>query len=899
MSVITTQFLLLAGQLVSATGNSLYVNGVPISGGGGGGGVTSLNSLTNAINILGSGGISVFVQGQNIVLSGDQSLSGTIAATGSSLYSFITGFSGQANTNFATNVNLGLSGSNLYNISVGIGTNLSGNLTQSGILLMARDLNISGVLATGIANTGQAAWISANGAANTLSGLLTQSGSYLYQLTTGASGYLLSLIGASSAGVLSINGLSGNLIFGANGGIAISASGQTIYISGQNWLTTGAGDIRYYPLGSNPSGYLVTMSGLSTGFVAQVSGILQSGYTALVNATGQAAISFATSMGSIISGNLTQTGITLNAQLNTKLSSTGGLLTGILTISGTGLLFVTPVIPAYQKGLFFYDNANDSLAYFNGSTGVTVNVGQESLFRAINSGAPKISNGAVVYISGSISPSGLSSINLAKADSGHNNISIGVATQDIFSGQAGYITYFGLVHDINTSGLIEGQPAFLSPTVYGGLTGVAPIAPSRTIQVGIVVRADPISGILFVNSDIGSMLSGAGDVYINNPLDGQVLTWTTTGNRWENRTVIATGGGSNQTGVNTSGELNFTTGLASGSLSYFIGFNPPFSSLPRVFITEELGNTNRIYGFAISGKTTSGVNVVFTDVISDTGVTLNVYAKTVTGAYSSFISGNIFITTGTNVTGGGGSFDRLSQITNSEIIITGFTTGTISRQHVCIGSGSDYPVILPSAISSSGKYIGFRMSRNLTKLVTLSGSLPSENIDSELTRTMHNHETCELYSNGIVWTKVAGKSIPYLAGLQLPSDQAYPGSYATVKINVNTPYIDNGGITDSGNSQIVVARSGFYKINALATTIQITSTQNIGTLIRLNGTYIDGVAVAANQYNSVRNTIGYITSLTAGSILELYGFAEQVGNFYGGTGQMQTCRLEITELLLW
>ncbi len=73
-----------------------------------------------------------------------------------------------------TNVFVSNSGTTIYISGSGIAQSF--DLTASGIALMARDTAISGGLQAQIAQSGQQAWISANGAAATLSGNLTQTG---------------------------------------------------------------------------------------------------------------------------------------------------------------------------------------------------------------------------------------------------------------------------------------------------------------------------------------------------------------------------------------------------------------------------------------------------------------------------------------------------------------------------------------------------------------------------------------------------------------------------------------------------------------------------------------------------------------------------------------------------
>jgi len=65
----------------------------------------------------------------------------------------------------------------------------------------------------------------------------------------------------------------------------------------------------------------------------------------------------------------------------------------------------------------------------------------------------------------------------------------------------------------------------------------------------------------------------------------------------------------------------------------------------------------------------------------------------------------------------GTAYDMLSTLTASEISITGATTATISRMHVCSGTSADYTVTLPAVSGNTGKLIGFRMSSVVLTLV--------------------------------------------------------------------------------------------------------------------------------------------------------------------------------------
>jgi len=112
MNNLSTQQLILGNGLVTATGNILYINGLP------------------------------FATAANLQL------------TGQVLYNDLVGLSGQFNTNFATVTNLASTGQQAWNSANNNGINLSGNLTQTGLSLLTINNNISGVIDGRLFNTG-------------------------------------------------------------------------------------------------------------------------------------------------------------------------------------------------------------------------------------------------------------------------------------------------------------------------------------------------------------------------------------------------------------------------------------------------------------------------------------------------------------------------------------------------------------------------------------------------------------------------------------------------------------------------------------------------------------------------------------------------------------------------
>ncbi len=315
----------LGGTLVFWSGNQIFISGA--GGGGGGGGVTSLNGLAGAINVLGTGGLTALTIGQNVLISGDSSISGALLSVSGALASQISanaagvgtlnGLSGALNiigtggtisvitsgantiyiavTGIATlpsvlslSGNLTQTGVQALAYAAGIGTIISGNLTSTGVQLGAKiDLVsgwtqtvVSGGLETRITATGNSAITHANGIGINLSGNLTQTG-------------IQALSYAAGIGTI----ISGNL---TSSGVQLGA--KIDLVSGWTQTTVSGGlEIRIIATGNSA---VTHANGIGT----NLSGNLTQ--------TGVQALNFANGIGTIISGNLTSTGVQLGAKIN-------------------------------------------------------------------------------------------------------------------------------------------------------------------------------------------------------------------------------------------------------------------------------------------------------------------------------------------------------------------------------------------------------------------------------------------------------------------------------------------------------------------------------------------------------------------------------------------------------
>lgn len=270
MGSFQTDRLILGSGMVTATGGSIYVNGVPMAGGttqgqldalsgfttGASGslaaqissaaaGVSALNGISGGVNILGTGVVTVITIGQTIFVSGDTSiLSGNLAATGTLLQTRIDMLSGNLITHEnaisgVLDTRLSITGSGLYALLTNMsGQNVTDYATKTQLTNTGLSIQISGSQAWSAANnnsinlSGNAATTGvALGLRDTLiSGIattgLTNSGAALYGLITALSGQSNSNY-ATTGNLLTTGQALYNYILGTSGTIGVT--GTTLY----------------------------------------------------------------------------------------------------------------------------------------------------------------------------------------------------------------------------------------------------------------------------------------------------------------------------------------------------------------------------------------------------------------------------------------------------------------------------------------------------------------------------------------------------------------------------------------------------------------------------------------------------------------------------------------------
>lgn len=185
---------------------------------------------------------------------------------------------------------------------------------------------------------------------------------------------------------------------------------------------------------------------------------------------------------------------------------------------------------------------------------VTLQIGQETLFISKNTTGSTILNGALCSFSGTIGASGKLKVKLG-IGSDDNNIIMGIATQDIINNDFGFVTHFGLVRGINTTGSLVGETwadgnlLYPNPTISGALTNIQPAAPYFKSPIATVIYAHSNIGSIFVRMKTGEKISTLHDVNISGLANNHLLKYNSTTQRWEN--VIGASGTFTTTNLKT------------------------------------------------------------------------------------------------------------------------------------------------------------------------------------------------------------------------------------------------------------------------------------------------------------------------------------------------------------
>ena len=170
-------------------------------------------------------------------------------------------------------------------------------------------------------------------------------------------------------------------------------------------------------------------------------------------------------------------------------------------------------------------------------------------------------NYPVVQVSGAVG--GRLSVTLAQANNDANSVdTLGIITENINNNLEGFILTVGQLLEINTTGSlqsetwVDGDVLYLSPTVAGAITNIKPTGlTGHLVVLGYVEYAHAIHGKIYVKIMNGWELDELHNVYINTPINNNILSYVTPANLWENRTLGQIIGGVDTQYVRGDGSL--------------------------------------------------------------------------------------------------------------------------------------------------------------------------------------------------------------------------------------------------------------------------------------------------------------------------------------------------------
>jgi hypothetical protein len=183
--------------------------------------------------------------------------------------------------------------------------------------------------------------------------------------------------------------------------------------------------------------------------------------------------------------------------------------------------------------------AANGTTYMAGTNGITNigNIDTATVVKAYvtNAEAVTITKGQVVYIFGASGDR--ASVKLAKNTSDtFSSKTLGIVRADIAAGDAGWITTQGQVGGINLSAYNPGDILWLD-SVAGGFTKNKPQAPYHSVFVGVVERAIPGNGLIYVKPANGVELDELHDIRITSLANNEIIRYNSSLGYWENKTV--------------------------------------------------------------------------------------------------------------------------------------------------------------------------------------------------------------------------------------------------------------------------------------------------------------------------------------------------------------------------
>lgn len=269
--------------------------------------------------------------------------------------------------------------------------------------------------------------------------------------------------------------------------------------------------------------------------------------------------------------------------------------------------------PPWKEGRVYWDVDEHCFTVYNDVSDTSLQVGQESITRVRNQSGSQITNGSIVYISGSSGQTALLTLAIANDhDKVHN---LGVATHNIDDNSFGYVTIRGLVRGINTNSFNVGDSLYVSPVNAGTLTNIEPVAPYFKAFVGTVIVKGNNGTVLVNPSDHGS-IDDLADISTIGETAGSIFYYDGIEEYWKPTSLVEIDSTASTAIIN--GDLTVSGHSAFGATASvdYPGF-PTYEAILKLSETFGSGITGAGYGIVIdlanaasnAFTTTAGLNI--------------------------------------------------------------------------------------------------------------------------------------------------------------------------------------------------------------------------------------------------------------------------------------------------
>lgn len=270
-------------------------------------------------------------------------------------------------------------------------------------------------------------------------------------------------------------------------------------------------------------------------------------------------------------------------------------INGDLTITGsTNVSYIdfdtTQTGTTSTEGRLFWDTNNYTLSLGMKGGQATQQIGEEIYY--VVEAANDLFDGSVVSAVGTTGPTGRIIVDRYIADGSIPAIyTLGILTQNLSGGTIGYVTEFGLVRGLDTTGIpygetwSQGDLLYVSPTIPGGLTNIKPVSPNLEILIAFLINVDSTNGIIFVRPKLGESLEELYDVNLSGTTEGDLLVYGNSSS-WINSKNL-------KGDYSLNGNLNVTSGLTTSSItgqSFTIGTQLQDNNLENFLVTDTGGN---------------------------------------------------------------------------------------------------------------------------------------------------------------------------------------------------------------------------------------------------------------------------------------------------------------------